>query len=167
MKKRLTAGIVLVALLAITALSGCKDEVIIGNFGEVGKSLYLYQDLAVQDVLTDEFDTAELDLQEYRGFLDAEIADYNKTADFVAPTGERGEKEPAFTEPVTVVKCDVTSNQLNQQLIYAAAKDYNAYNEAYLKEIGGTGIKCGTLAEADEAILSTNFLDEKGELVDV
>lgn len=174
MKKRMLFGVISLIMAMVLCTIGCggeteapTEEEIVGNFGETGKSLYLYKDLAVQDVMTADFDTSDLDLSEYRGLLDTEIAEYNKTADLIAPTGERGENEPAFTDPVTVVKCEVKDNKLNQQLIYANAKDFTAYNEAYLKEIGGSYIKCGTLASVDTEILKTNFVNEKGDIVDV
>lgn len=169
MKRRF--GVVLtVAMLVLTfVLSGCAgDKDSLHKFGKTDKSLYLYADMAIQDVIVADFDTKKLDLEEYKGFLEKEVAIYNGAHKFVPGNAEKRLKtEPEYTAPLTIVKCEVSSNMLYQQILYANVNDYNQYNEGNFEELGGTFVKTGTLAAADPEVLNTAYVTTDGAKVDV
>lgn len=164
--------ILCIASAAVTLLaSGCANsgnQNSIGKFGKVTNGIYLYKDMAVQDSYVEEFDTKKYDLNEYRGFLDEEIAAYNKSNAFHPGDEEvRGEHEPAYTAPITVVKCETGSGNINQQLLYATAEDFLKYNEEELESRGGSTLQTGTLQKVDTKLLTASFVGPDGKDLDV
>lgn len=167
MKKKILVFTALLALTFCAVLSGCKKNAL-GAFGKTSRGLYLYADMAIQDVQIDEFNEKELDAAEYKGLLEKEIADYNAEHPFTPDdTKNHGKKEPDFSAPITLVNCEVSGNVLNQQLIYATAADYVSFNEGTLEELGGTLVKTGKLSSVDTEVLRTSFVDVDGKPVDV
>ena len=168
-KLRVTAIIVLVAALLLSV--GCTsngNQNSIGKFGKVTNGIYLYKDLAVQDSYVEEFDTGKYDLKEYRGFLDEELAEYNKSNAFHPGDEEvRGEHEPEYKAPITVVKCETAGGNLNQQLLYATAEDFIKYNAEELEGRQGTTLQTGTLQKVDTKLLTAAFVGPDGKDLDV
>ncbi|MBR4767423.1 MAG: hypothetical protein IK088_00420 [Lachnospiraceae bacterium] len=163
--------ILILAGALLLAAAGCVNG---GNriqtFGNSDKGLYLYRDISLEDVLIADFDTSKYDLNEYRGFLDEEIAAYNDTHDFVPVLpSARDESAVAMTAPVTVTKCMVTGGKLRQQLLYANAGDFVEYNtEEILKsERKGAKLNAGTLEHVDGAVLAAKILKPDGEELEV
>ena len=167
MKKKIVVLTVLLAVVLSAVASGCGRNAL-GAFGKSPKSLYLHADMAVQDVVVEDFDTKTLVFDEYKGFLDAEVSEYNATHPFnPGDPKSRGNKEPEYTAPITVVNCAVEGNTLYQQLIYANITDYMTFNASAIEEMGGSFVKTGTLASVDTEVLMTSFKDTKGKDVDV
>ncbi len=170
--------ILLIAAAALLALSlaACGNRTARGenkNFGQGEKDIYIYRDLAVRDVMIDDFDTEKYDKDEYLGYLQEEIDAYNATASFVPQTAAEGEEEnftPHYTVPVSVASCTAEENKINQQLLYATAADFTKYNEEFLPERGGYTLQAGTLPYADASVTGATLIDpesEEGKTVDV
>ena len=169
MTKRITGILLAVSLLiAAAGAAGCK-KASIESFGKSNEGILLYRDLALEDVLIDSFDESKLDFDEYRSLLDEEIGDYNRTNEFrPGDESKRSDKEPEYTAPITVTKCEVSGGKLTQQLLYANVQDYLSYNEDVIEARGGSKLSCGTLAGVDTTILTADIVSPgKGERVDV
>ena len=170
-KNRMAVVCLALTLLAAALFAGCmsnSNQNSIGKFGKVTNGIYLYKDLAVQDSFVEEFDTGKYDLKEYRGFLDEELAEYNKSNAFHPGDEEvRGEHEPEYKAPITVVKCETGDGNLNQQLLYATAEDFLKYNAEELEERQGTTLQTGTLAKVDTKLLTAAFVGPDGKDLDV
>lgn len=174
--KRRLLSVLFAFLLVMSVLTGCvrqEEEEKPNTFGGSKDSLYLFKDLALQDVTIESFDTKKYDLDEYKGFLEEEIAEYNKahaytpstSADASSPAGN----EPQYSESVTLVRCEVMNNKLFQSLRYATASDYNSFpdNQIILSRKNGTGVVTGTLANAPQILLNTDFVTPNGTSVDL
>ena len=173
MKKSLIRIFSLVfAAAVILFAAGCQGEAgqktSIGKFGKVTNGLYLYNDLAIQDSYVDEFDTKKYVVAEYRALLDEELAEYNKSHAFHPGNEEvRGEHEPAYTAPITVIRCEAAGGNLNQQLLYATAEDFLGYQAEELEGRKGSTLVTGTLAKVDTKILTASYVTPNGKDLDV
>lgn len=171
MKKKVIASLIALTILAVLVFTACVrdiDKNALNAFGKTANSLYLYADLAIQDVLVADFDPEKYDIEEYRALLEEEIAAYNKTADFVPGSEElRQETEPEYTSPVTLIKAEVEKKYLYQQILYANADDYNAYAKESIAEMDGTAVRTGRLNTVPSEILKNTFVDTKGAEIDV
>jgi hypothetical protein len=174
-KRRLVCS-TLICLLLAAVISGCvrqKEEEKLNTFGGTKDSFYLFRDLAVEDVTIEDFDTKKYDVDEYRGFLEEEIADYNNAHAFIpkaeASEGAVSQDEPHYSESVTLVRCEVQKEKLFQSLLYATAADYNSFpdNQIVLSRKKGTGLVTGTLDEAPELLRKTSFVTPNGTSVDL
>ncbi len=174
----------LAAVLLLTAfLGGCKrkpvDHNVIAKFGSTNNGILLYKNLSVGDCLFDDFDPAKYDDEEYKGYLQKDVDAYNAEHSFVKPTsaeeskaaadGETLEAGPSFpyAVPLTIEKCKEENGSLCQMFRYATAQDYINFNREEIFKRGGTTLQAGTLDKADMSVLSTLFVDEDGEAVDV
>ena len=174
--KRRLLSVSLALLLILSMFCGCvrqEEEEKPNTFGGSKDSLYLFTDLAVQDVTIESFDTKKYDLNEYKGFLEEEIAEYNKAHAYTPKTSADGSTasgdEPHYSESVTLVRCEVMNNKLFQSLLYATASDYNSFpdNQIILSRKNGTGVVTGTLANAPQILLNTDFVTPNGTSVDL
>ena len=167
-------SIFLVCLLALSVFGGCvrqDPEQKPNTFGGSKDSLYLFTDLAVQDVTIESFDTKKYDIEEYKGFLEEEIAEYNKAHAYTpkADGAASSKDEPHYSESVTLVRCETMNNKIFQSLLYATAADYNSFpdNQIILSRKNGTGLITGTLANAPQVLLNTSFVTPNGTSVDL
>ena len=164
MKHRITA-LVIAALFVLTLGACTKEEAPKGanaNFGKGASDIYIYNDLAVQDVAIADFDTSKYDKDEYLSYLQEEIDAYNQSASFVPQTAAEGEENftPHYTVPVSVASCTVSDNKLNQQILYATAADFVQYNQEFLEaERGGYTLQAGKLAFADASVTGASLID--------
>lgn len=166
----------LVCVLLLGLFTGCvrqdPDEKL-NTFGGTKDSFYLYRDMAVQDVVIEAFDMKKYDINEYKGFLEEEIAEYNDMHALIPKNGAEGstlsQDEPRYSESVTLVKCEAQNDKLYQSLLYATAADYNTFpdNQIVLSRKKGTGLITGTLADAPEFLLGTKFVTPSGTSVDL
>lgn len=168
MRRKRLAGTVLGLLSTLLVLAGCGGKTAIGKFGKVTNGLYLYKDLAIQDSYIEEFDTSRYDFEEYRTLLDEELAAYNKSHEFKpGDRSKRGDHEPNYQTPISVVKAEISGQNLSQQLIYANAEDYLNYHEGELKEKKGSVLSTGTLSKVDTSILTASYTSPSGQDVNV
>ena len=174
MKKRLF--LLMLAGLMAFSLCACKKEGpkgINSNFGSNEKDLVVFNDLSVQDVMTADFDTKKDDKDEYVSYLQEELDAYNAGASFVPQTAAEGEEDnftPHFTVPVSVASCTVDKNVINQQLLYATASDYVAYNQEIIESRGGNTLQAGKLTSADASVTGASLIDpddKNGGFVDI
>ena len=185
MKKFWTALLLITAM--VFSLSACiggtenetgdgKEKDKKGYFGTAAKDIYFYNDLSVQDVMLDDFDTEKYDVDEYAGFLQRDLDTYNASAKFVPQTAAEGEENftPHYTVPVFIAACDAKDNQLNQQLLYATAADFIAYQTAYneedFKARGGNTLQAGKLSAADSSVKGASLVDpdsQEGGTLDI
>ena len=175
--KRRLIGAIFACLLAAATLFGCvriEEYNKPNTFGGTNNSFYLYKDLAVQDVMIEPFDMKKYDVNEYKGFLQEEIGEYNAAHSFTPkPTTEDGTSaspdEPKYSESVTLVRCEAEEDLLKQSLLYATAADYNSFpdNQIRLSRKKGSGLVTGTLADAPELFLKTSFVTPNGTNMDV
>lgn len=166
----------LISILILALLGGCvrqDPEEKLNTFGGTKDSFYLFTDLAIEDVMIESFDTKKYDIDEYRHFLEEEIADYNRSHSYTPKAPQEGGKvsqdEPHYSESVTLVRCEALNNKVYQSLLYATAEDYNSFpdNQLILSRKKGTGVITGTLANAPELLLKTAFVTPNGTSVDL
>ena len=166
----------LALLLLLGLLNGCvrQDETEkLNTFGATKDSFYLFTDLAIEDVTIEDFDTKKYDVNEYKGFLEEEIAEYNRTHAYTPKTSAEGTSvsadEPHYSESVTLVRCEVIKEKLFQSLLYATAADYNTFpdNQIVLSRKNGSGLLTGTLADAPDVLKKTTFVTPNGTSVDL
>ncbi len=168
MKYRITA--LLAAALLVLSLGACnknQEETPKGanlNFGKGATDIYIYNDLAIQDVMIDDFDTSKYDKDEYLGFLQEEIDAYNQGASFVPQTAAEGEENftPHYTVPVSIVSSSAENNRLTVQFLYATAADFIKFNENerfYYDEKSGQTLQVGKLAYADASVTGAELID--------
>ena len=174
MKRSLLLSGVMVLLLFSLAACNRKGPVSVSeSFGTSTKDVAVFRDLAVQDVMIDDFDTSKYDKDEYLSYLQEDIDAYNSTATFVPQTAAEGEEEtftPHYTVPVSVASCTAEENKINQQILYATAADFTAFNEEALEERGGHTLQAGTLPFADASVTGAALVDpdsKNGENLDV
>ena len=162
--------------MLLSVFGGCvrqEEEEKPNTFGGSKDSLYLFTDLAVQDVIIEDFDTKKYDVNEYKGFLEEEIAEYNKAHAFTPKANADGSSvsadEPHYSESVTLVRCEVQKDKLFQSLLYATAADYNSFpdNQIILSRKNGTGLVTGTLDNAPDVLRKTSFVTPNGTSVDL
>ncbi|MBR5340192.1 MAG: hypothetical protein IK150_08950 [Lachnospiraceae bacterium] len=173
--KRRLACFSLALLLILGLLCGCvrKDETEkLNTFGGTKDSFYLFTDLAVQDVTIENFETKKYDVKEYQGFLEEEIAEYNRTHAYTPKSADgasHSPDEPHYSESVTLVRCEVLNEKLFQSLLYATAADYNSFpdNQIVLSRKNGSGLVTGTLADAPDVLRKTSFVTPNGTSVDL
>jgi len=164
---------VLIVVLALSCVGCTKKEEEgerINTFGSSDDGLYLYKNLTVQDITFYDFDTEKYDAEEYRGFLQLDIDEYNNTHEFNAPTPETNEEGTVIDTnimkaPIEIQIVDTKDNVLEQQIRYATTFDYVEYNTSELEKRGGTKLDVGTLALVDSAVLEYSYLNQKGEEV--
>lgn len=173
--KRRFACFSLALLLIVGLLCGCvrQDETEkLNTFGGTKDSFYLFTDLAVQDVTIENFETKKYDVKEYQGFLEEEIAEYNRTHAYTPKASDgvpASPDEPHYSESVTLVRCEVLNEKLFQSLLYATAADYNSFpdNQIVLSRKNGSGLVTGTLADAPDVLRKTSFVTPNGTSVDL
>ena len=66
--RRLLISVLLLAL-ASASLAGCKHNTS-NAFGEADKSIYLFRDLCIEDIVLSDFDMSKYDAKEFSGFLE-------------------------------------------------------------------------------------------------
>jgi len=159
-------------VLLLALLPGCRQHNTSNAFGEADQSIYLFRDLALEDIVLSDFDTSKYDADEFKGFLAEDIEKYNASHPFVKPEDVpllEGETtfEPEITKPINIEKCAASNNRLDQRLVYANADDYMNYNEEEIAKRGGTHVYTGTLAMVDSSILTTTYVDTKGKEVNI
>ena len=165
----------LMCILLLGLLSGCvrePEEQKLNTFGGTKDSFYLYRNLAVQDVTIESFETNKYDIDEYKSFLEEEIAEYNEMHALLpkdAGAETLSQDEPRYSESVTLVRCETQNDKLYQSLLYATAADYNTFpdNQIILSRKKGSGLVTGTLQDAPEFLLSTKFVTPSGTSVDL
>ena len=168
--RRLLISVLLLAL-ASASLAGCKHNTS-NAFGEADKSIYLFRDLCIEDIVLSDFDMSKYDAKEFSGFLEEDLEKYNASHPFVKPEEVElleGETtfEPEVTKPIAIMKCAADKNVLDQRLIYATADDYMNYNAEEMPKRGGDHVYTGTLDVVDSSILTTTYVDVKGKEVKV
>ena len=150
------------------------EEVIPGvkidTFGNTTNSLFIYPNLVFQDIMIADFNTDKYDVEEYGGFLQADIDNYNKTHNFkmqvIKKDADGNEIEPPvrYRHPIEIRKLEAKDNILNQQLLYATAEDFLEYNSETLQERGGSTLKVGKFL-TDILELPASYTDPNGETV--
>ncbi len=171
MKQRRFLAAILLPVLAIAVLSGCKHNTS-NAFGELTDSVYLFRDLAIEDLVFSDFDTSKYDAEEFKGYLQEDIDKYNGSHEFVKPEEVallEGETtfEPEITVPIAIAKCAADKNVLDQRLVYANARDYMNYNGEEILKRGGDHMYTGTLSLVDSSILTTPYTDTKGKEINI
>ncbi len=165
MKKWMMTGLAMLLCLA-AVLTGCKKGS--NAFGAANNGILLYQDLAVEDVMIDDFDPAKYDLDEYKALLNQELTAYNMKNEFKPGSAElRSEKEPIYSAPLTLTKLEQSGKKIKQQILYANTKDFLKYNEDLLPDRKGSRLSAGTLANVETVVLTAELVNAKGEKLDV
>ena len=137
-----------------------ETEVEVDTFGNTTNGIYLTSKLEIRDCTLYDFDTSKYDADEYKGFLEEELAEYNAAHSY---PDEKGKKVSA----IQVEKCTVSKNVLTQILKYYDAADFLEYNKSELQKRGGSLLKAGTWLSPDSALSSMEFVDPSGKTVDI
>ena len=144
----------------------------IDTFGSTANSLFVYSNLVFQDIMLADFDTSKYDVEEFRGFLEADIASYNSTHNFKMQVTRKDadgniiEPPIRYTHPIEIKKLEAVDNVLNQQLLYATAEDFLEYNSDTLKKRGGSLLKVGKVS-GNESEIPSSYTGPKGDTVSV
>jgi len=154
-------AVVMLCVFVLLAMTSCKKKS--NLFGQATNGLYLYNDMSVEEVMIYPFATAKYDATEYRQYLDKEIAAYNNTHNLVV--SKYASEKHQLVQPVSVVKCEVKSNELYQHLLFATVDDYMEYAADTIAEKNGSTVVTGDFSKIYEGMDSLKYYDENGKEV--
>jgi len=160
--KKLTV-IVLVSALILATMASCKLKKT-SKFGESNNGLQLYNDLSVEEVVIESFDTKKYDLDEYKGFLEEELAAYNKDNTF-KKNEYHTTAQHELTASIAIVTCEVKGNEILQRMIFATAEDYTKYSVDALAERKGTQVVAGDLTQMTAGMGEVSYTDKDGKSI--
>jgi len=179
MKRKKTA-VALAALLTLAALTGCGGEnrkELKNTFGNVSNGIYVYRNFSVEDCQLYDFAQDYYDANEFRGYLQEELDEYNESHDYRTPetmvpaTDKEGATietvGPYAEEAVAIRQCEKKDGKLYQRLLYASTEDYILFNEEEVTKRGGTALQAGKLTDADRSVLSETYTAPDATAFDV